>query len=52
MGNILFLIQYNKKMNEANKHIKKFNSLSYNDQCKHVKTKYDIHYFLRGYIYY
>ena len=26
-------------MEEINKHIKKINSLSYNAQCKHVKTK-------------
>ena len=26
-------------MNEIIKHIKKFNSLSYNEQCKHVKNK-------------
>ena len=39
MGNILFLIRYNKKMNETNKHIKKFDSISYNKQYKLVKTK-------------
>ena len=39
MCNILFLTQYNQKMNEINEHIKKFNSLSYNEQCKHGKTK-------------
>ena len=26
-------------MNETNKHIKKFDSMSYNKQYKHVKTK-------------
>ena len=36
---ILFLAQCKKKMEEINKRIKKFDSLSYNAQCKHVKTK-------------
>ena len=35
---ILFLAQCKKKTEEINKHIKKIYSLSYNAQCKHVKT--------------